>query len=68
MKILGIQIRPREIKKPKYWLHLALITLLIQLGLRYLFNHNMFSITWFFKIGILLGLADIIVHTVLKLD
>jgi len=58
----------QELKKPKYWIHLGLIALILMFGLNIIFKHDMVSVAWFFKFTGLLALGDFLAHTLLGLD
>lgn len=68
MKLFGIDIKP-ELNKLLYWIHIIILALLVQIILGQ-FGHdvgNLFSLhTLHFAVAIVL--ADIIAHTLLKLD
>jgi len=63
-----MEIKPKEIKTLKYWIHIAFIAILV-LGLLQLFKGGQMltvsNILWSIP---LLGIADIIAHTILKLQ
>jgi hypothetical protein len=67
IKIGNIVVRP-EITELKYWFHLFLITLIVGLLVNW-FIQPMPLDTKFLGLGTLfIGISDIIVHTLLKLD
>lgn len=67
MKVWGMQIRP-ELNNIKYWFHLILITLIVLLILKFIFQHDMLTLSMFWKLAVSIGIADILTHTVLKMD
>ncbi len=64
---MALKIRP-EINEFKYYIHIALISILVLLILKYIFNHDMLSFDMFWKVGLAIVIADVIAHTLLKLD
>lgn len=61
-------IKPNEIKSGKYWLHLALIAVIV-LGALQLFKFgNMLTIKNILISTGLIGIADIISHSLLNLN
>ncbi len=67
IKIGKFRIRP-EIEKPLYWVHIAIISVILLLILKFVFNHDMLSFAMFWKVGVAIAFADITIHTILKLD
>lgn len=61
------KLRP-ELNSAKYWIHLVLIATLVLGALQLLFGGNMFTLGKVILSAVLIGIADIIVHTVLRLD
>lgn len=57
-----------EINETKYYLHIAIITIIILMTLKYIFNNDMLTIVWGLKLGIAIILGDIIAHSLLKLN
>lgn len=63
-----MQIKPREIKTLKYWLHVAVISGIVLGLLQLIKGGEMLTLNnWLWSIP-LIGVADIIAHTLLKLD
>lgn len=63
-----MQIKPREIKTIRYWLHLAVLAAVV-LGILQLWKGgNMFSLTNVLYSIPLLGAGDIVAHTLLGID
>lgn len=63
-----MQIKPKEIKTLKYWLHIGVIAVIV-LGLLQLFQGgNMLTVKNVLWSIPLLGVADVIAHTLLKLE
>ncbi|RKX65326.1 MAG: hypothetical protein DRP42_04935 [Tenericutes bacterium] len=58
----------QELKKPKYWIHIGIIILVVLGGLKYVFQHDMFTLTWFVKFVVLIAAGDIVAHKILRLD
>jgi len=57
-----------EINEVKYHVHLVVLVLVILLGLKYVFGHDMLTWLWGLKFYIVLLAGDIIAHSVLQLD
>lgn len=68
ISIGNLKIRP-ELKMKRYWLHIAIIAPVVQLILNW-FGHDMGAIPSIHTLHIAIAViaADIIAHTVLKLD
>lgn len=67
IKLFGYNIRP-EIEKPLYWLHLVVIAVVVLGILQYLKGGDMLTLSNVLWSVPLLGLGDIISHSLLKLD
>lgn len=71
IKIAGINLKP-EIEKPLYWLHLGIISFLslfmINLIMGSSCDHCWLTLPNWFYVTLIVGLSDIIAHTILGLD
>lgn len=67
IKIFGYNIRP-EIEKPMYWLHLGVIAVVVLGILQWVLGGDMFNIKNILWSIPLIGLGDIVAHTILGLD
>ena len=63
-----MKIKPNEIKTLKYWLHLGLIAVVVLGVLQLLKQGDMFTIKNILWSIPLLGLGDIVAHTLLQLN
>ena len=57
-----------EINEAMYYAHVALLVGVVMLILKYIFGHDMLGLGWFLKLGAAVIIADIIAHTLFKLD
>lgn len=60
-------MQPKEILTLKYWIHIAIISIIVLGILKYIFSHDMLTFDMFWKVGVALIVADIIAHSLLKL-
>lgn len=60
-------IRP-EINELKYWIHILILAVVVTQILIWLGDFNMFKLSFIIKLGLTIALADVIAHTLLKLD
>ena len=67
VKIGSIEIKP-EIEQPKYWLHLVILVLIVYFLVNQFVQPMEITIANVLQGVLFLGIADIITHTVLKLD
>lgn len=63
-----MNIRPKEIKTLKYWIHLGILAVVVLGLLQLIKGGEMFTIKNILWSIPLLGAGDIIAHTVLSLD
>jgi hypothetical protein len=61
-------IKPREIKKPKYWFHIAVNAFLYLLILQLLFRGDMLTLKNVLISIPIIAVTDIISHSILRLD
>lgn len=65
---MKIKIKPEEIKNFKYWFHLGILAFVVLGILQIIKGGQMLTLTnWLLSIP-LLGLGDILAHTLLQLD
>jgi hypothetical protein len=62
------KLRPKELKSWKYWVHLIVISLIVQGLLQLFFGGSMFTFWKILLSIILIGGADIVAHSLLKID
>lgn len=56
-----------ELDEPKYWLHIVILTGIVLLTLKYVFDHDMLNYGMFWKVAISITIADTIAHSSLGL-
>jgi len=61
-------LRPKELNKPKYWLHLLIIAGIVLGILQYLQGGDMLTIKNVLYSVPLLAIGDVVSHTLLGLD
>ncbi len=64
----GIKWLRPELDKLKYYVHIAILVVVVMGVLKFGFNHDMFSLDWFWKISIAVIAGDIAAHSLLKLN
>lgn len=67
MKIGKLELKP-EINELVYYLHIVIIAVIVLAILKYVFTIDMFSFDMVWKVSIAIVIADIIAHSILKLD
>jgi len=67
MKVFGINLKP-EVEKPLYWLHLVVIILIVYFLINKVVQPMEITISNVLLGTLFLGIADIIAHTILRLD
>ena len=60
-------LRP-EIDEPKYWLHILILAVVVTQILIWLGYCVTLQIPFIIKLGLAIATADVITHTILKLD
>jgi len=65
---MKFKIRPKEIKTWRYWFHIAVISSIVLILLQLFQGGNMLSIKNILWSIPLIGVADIIAHTILGID
>jgi len=63
-----MKIRPKEIKTWRYWFHIALLSTIVLIILQLTQGGNMLSIKNILWSIPLIGVADIITHTILGIN
>ena len=63
-----IIIKPKEVKSLRYWIHLAIIATIVLGILQYFQGGEMLTIKNIMWSIPLLGISDILAHTILKID
>lgn len=66
IKLFGISIRP-EIDQPIYWLHLLGIALIVEFLLNQFVTPMQITLQTTLISTLIIGISDIIMHTILKL-
>ena len=67
VKLFGINIRP-EVGEFKYYIHIAILVLVVLLILKFVFKHDMLSLDMFWKLSVAVIAGDILAHSILRLD
>lgn len=62
-----MKLKP-EINEGKYWVHIVVIAVIVLAVLKYVFNHDMFTFDFVWKVGVAVAIADITAHTLLGFD
>jgi hypothetical protein len=62
------EIKPKDLKSWKYWVHLGVISIIVLGLLQLLFGGKMFTFGNIILSTILIGVADITAHTILQID
>lgn len=57
----------KDIKTTGYWLHIGIIVGVLLFLLKTVFNHDMLTFDFFWKISILVALGDYLAHKVMKI-
>ena len=60
-------LRP-EINEPKYWLHILILSIVITQVMSWFGYCSSLELSLILKLGLAIALADVIAHTLLKLD
>lgn len=63
-----MKIKPKEVWTLKYWFHLGIIAVIVLAILQYFQGGDMFTIKNILWSIPLLGIADIIAHTIIGID
>ena len=64
---MAFKLRP-EIDKPIYYVHVVLIAIVVLGILKYVFGHDMFTFDFIWKLSLAVVIADIMAHSLLRLD
>lgn len=64
---MTLKLKP-EINKPKYYIHLVGISLIVLFLLKIWTSQDMLTLKNIFTGAVLIGIADVINHTILNLD
>jgi len=62
------KLKPKEIKSWRYWVHLLVVSIIVLGLLQLFFGGRMFTIGKILLSTLLIGGADIIAHTILRID
>jgi hypothetical protein len=62
------KLRPKELKSWKYWVHLVMISVIVLGLLQLFFGGSMFTLWKILLSTLLIGGADIVAHSLLKLE
>ena len=62
------EIKPKEINTVKYWIHLGILSVVVLYILQYLYGGDMFNVQNVLLSIPLLGIGDVIAHTITGID
>lgn len=67
-KMKKFKLRPKELKSWRYWIHLIIISVIVLGLLQLFFGGRMFTFWKIILSTILIGGADIVAHSLLRMD